>query len=158
MSESGIAEIHPFDVTKLEKGDWISPDRCESVVGMRRTDKNYALRLLAIAQELERQWQQIRVEQITICSEKDGLRICTDDEAVNVNKDRRLSAVRAMERAQVRQCGVDAAKLSTTKIRGLHEREVVVGAAFLVGGRKHAQAELQAHQRSTPRMLPGDKK
>lgn len=154
---SGRAEVHPFDVTKLKKGDTISPERCEEVVGMSRQRKEYALKLLDLKLELERQWQLHLDETVTICCQRDGLHICTDEEAIDVNRRARLGSIRALERAQVRQVGVDINSVNDQKLRDLHERELVVGAAFLLGGRKHSQVALREHKRNAPTMLPPKK-
>lgn len=143
-------EIHPFDVMTLSKGDWLSPDRCEAVIGVRRDRPQYRLKMLALAEEIARLWHRERSEVVTLTQERDGLLICTDDQAVMVNKERRVQHVRGLERSLVRQGGVDTTKLSTDEHRSLHERELVVGSAFLSAGRKAVRAALKPKVRETP--------
>jgi hypothetical protein len=143
-------EVHPFDVMQLAKGDWISPDRCEEIVGVSRTHREYSRKLVSICEHTEKQWARLRDEVAVVVQEKDGIRICTDDEAVPYLRRRREGHVRGLKRTQLRQMGVDTSKLSTPELRSLHERECIVGAAFLLGGKKEQRAMLRAHQRSTP--------
>jgi hypothetical protein len=150
-------EVHPVDVLTLRKGEWLSPDRCEAIVGVRRIHESYRLKLLALGSVIAKQWSDYRDEIVTIKCERDGLLICTDDQAVDENRKRRRANVRGLERAHVRQAGVDTSNLSTKELRELHERECVIGAAFLVGGRREQGAALSAHRRSTPNLIAGKK-
>lgn len=148
--EGGRAEIHPFDVNALGKGDWITPDQCERVLSISREHKDYDLKLLALAQVLERHWREVRDEQITLRCEDGGIRILTDDGAIEENLRRFEQHKRGMGRALVRQSGVDRSKVTSQELLDRHERGLVVGAAFLASGRRAARAALRTHRRSTP--------
>lgn len=145
----GAVEIHPFDVNQLQKGDFISAERCEAVLGVKRSARHYRLELLKLKDQIERQWLDLRDEVITIECERDGLLIDTDERAVGTNRIRRRGHVRGLEHAQVRQMGVDVSNL-TPEQRDQHERECVVGAAFLLGGKREIRAVLKPHQRARP--------
>jgi hypothetical protein len=145
-------------VDELKKGEWISPDKCESLLSVKRDHKLYGLKLMGLGSDLERQWLESKGEVVTLTYEHEGIRICTDDEAVIVLKSRRKQNIRGLERTLTRQIGVDRARLSTNDLRNLHDRECTTGAAFLAGGRINArQAELRAHAANKPSLFP-DKK
>ena len=114
----------------------------------------YSLKLRDLGYELEKSWYKEKEEVITVRCEKDGLRICTDEMAVYVNRDRRKHGIKKIKGALTRQGGVDVENISTDEVRALHERELVVGAAWLAGGQKEERIQLRAHRRQTPGLPP----
>lgn len=143
----------PFDVAQLAKGDRLTPSDLELVVELPRTHKKYALEITKLAHAIEKAWLKERQERVTIACRGDAICILTDEEAVLENKRRRQNHQRGLVRTQKRQAGIDASKL-TAGARKLHERECVVGAAFLLGGRTAVKAtKPRAHRRATPRVL-----
>ena len=142
---------YPFDLTELRKGSWITPEECERVGGVRRTDvKLYGLALLRVKDALERQWLRERTDIITVRTSADGLLICTDDDAVKVNEQRYGSGVSTIRRAFVRQNGVDRRELTSDDTRSLHERSVLRIGAFLAGAKQAVRVALRPTPRSTP--------
>jgi hypothetical protein len=145
------AKPYPFDVHALSKGDYITPAECERVSGVKRDDmKRYPLRLLGLKEALERQWYRERGETITTAVDHDGIRICTDDDAVVTNEQRAQQAKGALRRALVRQNGVDVTKLSGDDVKDKHRSSLTRLAAFIAGGTREVQATLKGHARATP--------
>lgn len=153
---------YPFDVLVLNKGDYIAPEKCEQVAGIRRDalGGRYQLKLLGLRQALERQWERDRGEVITTTVEKDGIRICSDDGAVVTNEKRATQHIRGLRRDLVRQNGVDRSKVSSPELKNVHERSLVRLGAFIAGGQRAQRAALKEHKRNTPGLLSeaGEKK
>lgn len=146
----GVAEVHPVDVLAMRKGDVIPAERCEEILGIKRSDHDaYRCARLGLKVEIERQWHDLRGEVITMRCQGAGLQVCTDAQAVEENRRRRILNINGIKRAQMRQMGVDASRLTPAQ-RLIHERECVIGGAWLVGGEKEARAALRPHVRGRP--------
>ena len=142
---------YPFDLESLQKGSWIPPERCEEVAGCKRVERDYSLKLLSLSSDLARSWFLERREVITTRIEKDGIRICIDDEAIDVNDRRFNSRVSGMRRDHTRLVGIDREKLPSDERRDQQERLVVKQGAFITAGLQAAQqVALQPHVRQTP--------
>lgn len=149
----GTTEVRPYpiDVWKHEKGDWLTPEQCESITGVSRNAPRgkYQLRLLGLRQSIERAWERERDEVITTAVEKDGIRILTDEGAVSTNERRSIQRIRGLASDLAKQNGVDRTKL-TDDGRAKHEKALTRLGAFLAGGRAAVRAALKPHKRTTP--------
>lgn len=141
---------YPLDVNALGKGDYISLEDCEKILGKKREadpDK-YRLALLGLKDLIVRELTRSgRV--LTVNIHHDGIRICTDSEAAEYNKSRFALSVRSMTDATIRNQHVDDAEL-TEEQRAAHRQELVKMAAVTsatIGALKTCRLGAQAHKR-----------
>lgn len=147
------SEVGPyFDLTELKKGDWIPPEQCEYKLGLRRQDRNYQFKLLSLQRSLERHWLMEFGEKITTRIDRDGILICTDDDALVTNQRRVRQRISGLERDHERIGGIDRARLSSDALRNKHDRALSVVGAFLAAGHAAVKAALKpsAHVRAVP--------
>lgn len=117
MSES---ELWPVDYDTLEKGDNISPEKCESILKIKRDDKHYGIELLKLKLTIETAMLE-RQKPVVVRAVNDGLRVMLDNEASEYVARRFLSHERGLVRDHLRGGRVDVSKLSDDE-RKRHER------------------------------------
>lgn len=146
-----VSEPYPLDVWKLEKGQYLDPAFCERCIGARFSDRGLAL--LNLRSFIQTEWRDKRGEIVTVTREHDGLRIHTDETAVDANQRLFDHAKNKVRRSIVQTRGIDRANLSPCG-RSAHERLQVRLAAYKAGARRAERAALRPHVRQTPAALP----
>jgi len=143
MSESthpeGQAGLR-LDYDSLQLGSIVPESYIERLHGVRRLDDPdgwYNNILAPLKVEIERHFKK-RGKLVTAKFERNGIKICTDEEAVHYNKHRRQKGIRDVFRALRRQqgdfhkglVGVDVSKLSPAT-RATLERETCITAQII---------------------------
>lgn len=152
MSAATVVRPYPFDIEQLKKGDLIPPEVCERLCSYPRSHRKYGLELCTLKEALEKQWLEARGEVLTVCIERDGLRICADGDAIGVNEARFNQGRRKLRRLINRVAGIDRGNLTSEQC-GKQERLLVTASAFRFSGEKAMRVALKPHTRQTPGLL-----
>jgi len=143
------ANIHPIDTEVLEKGDYITPEQIEDILGVSRNDKQYPFKLMYLQKKIMMDRQDIYAK-----AEKDGLRILTDAEWTNYEGGLFTNALRAMARSVRRIAAVDVRELTEDE-RTKHDRRQIVMAQTLQGAHSSRREAMKSlpHERSVPGLI-----
>lgn len=139
---SGKVDFSRVDFDSLQKGDEFPPEALEAILQMKKDDPVFPLRLLSFRQVLKTELKK-RGLAVTIRQDQRTLRICTDKEALRVNKRRADLWHDAGWRLLEDKKGVDATNLDTTAERRERERQIEVQGRYM-----------QAIQTETGRLFP----
>lgn len=123
MDEQTILSKYPIDVDALVKGDEISVERVEVIVGVRYTDRRYALAACQLASWIEGE-KLDRGEYVTVATVKGAIRVLTDAEAADYLTRRFAAHEAGLRTSARRKAGVDRSAL-TEDGRAKHDRELV---------------------------------
>ncbi len=102
MQQKHTAKQWPLDIARLNKGDVISADECEEIIGESREGKNYGLRLVNLCDTIMRMAEDdgralpCRIVQ-------DAIEIMTDPQAAKYYAAQYAAGVRQCSRAHRRQ-------------------------------------------------------
>jgi hypothetical protein len=145
----------PIDFEAAQKGDIVPAERLERLTGVKRHEKEYALKVLPIKQQIERGLAEMN-KHMTVIMRGDDLVLLTDEEASEYNERKSKEHLRGFCRSYVRLRHVDVAGLPDDARRAEHTRRLEVAGAYLVAF-KDAQKKLGPvpHKRQTPG-LPGN--
>lgn len=135
----------PIDVEELNKGDVIPSSRIEEITGERCGSDAYQFGKMRLAAFIEVEREQCG-NPVVVKHEQDGLRILTDDEAVDYTEKRFKEALRAAGRAHYRQSAYIDSETLSGGAREKHERNIIVNSRILqamrqarVGGERRRQ-------------------
>jgi hypothetical protein len=129
FSMSMPTEIHPFDCSKLNKGDTIPAAVIETATNSKRTDRNYRLKMLNLRDFI---FKQLIVEKrpATVRISGDTIKILSDSEASPYNDKHFAFGHQKAQRAFARNLFVDRSKL-TEEERITHDHRVYVQGRIL---------------------------
>jgi hypothetical protein len=144
------AKIYPIDTDQLNKGDKITPEEIASIFHAIPGTADYALQSLRLRDYITQRFME-RSEVVTIIAEKNALRILTDAEAAEYNRDAFKKRSRQMLHIHLRACGVDTANLDDKQQRE-HERVLLRQGVVLSHMRYGWKAPLIANERKTPKI------
>jgi len=115
-----------IDVRSLNKGDFLDPDTIEKVVGHKADTPQYGLSCMGLKVSIERDSIGIGTPFI-VKHEKAGLRILTDDEAVDYLEGRHNSHVMGIKRVYAKLNRVDVGKLTGEQEKAYERRMLIQG-------------------------------
>jgi hypothetical protein len=120
-----MTEREPMDVRTLKKGDFIAPEMCEEMTGVRRTSRDYGLALLRLKQRL---YDACSLEQIFLSFgvQKDGLKVHTDDEASNYHYKEAQHGINKMARSFRNMTSLVDRSMLTDGVRNEHDRNTAL--------------------------------
>lgn len=95
-----------FDFDALQKDAWIEAEEMERILGCKRTEKNFLLRVLALRAEIEKKTG------ILSRIQNDKLRLMTDSEAVQWIAKQTVVAIDSLGTCSRRAAAVDKAALN----------------------------------------------
>lgn len=143
---------HPLDASVLKKGDYISPQRCEMIVGVDRKLRDYPLALVKLMDQI-RDLLLREGKEWVLRTEKDGIRILVDSEAaVFTGKVRFRQGMRVMARAHRSALAVDTSNLTQLENKD-HAHQLDVNGKVLQAVRVAKKLALRAHRRKTPKLV-----
>ena len=145
-------QIHyyPFDYDALVKGQYIQPEECERLAGIKRHERMYSLKVQELIDGIHRE-RNARGMPVVAKMQGDGISILTDEEAVTYVKARFRAGLRLAGRSHERAVvAVDVTALSEEAKRK-HERNIEVQGRMLTAAAvEKAKVFLAPHQRQTP--------
>lgn len=141
---------YPFDYNELIKGQYIPPEECERLTKMKRSDRMYSLKVQGLIEGIHRERDARGMPVVARC-QNDGIRILTDEEAVDYTAKRVRDGFRLAGRSHERAVvAVDVTSLSED-LKRKHERNVDLQCRQLTAvGLEKAKFELGPHKRQTP--------
>jgi len=144
-----MTERWPIDVETLQKGDVISIERLEVIIGRPRGAPGFGLEVLKIREMIARQLEVIG-RPMTIRQLHGQLVLC-DDETASVYNPREVEAGwRKSARAHRRNLAVDVSQLDQER-RAQHDRTLVTHSRIFQAMRSaRVDPELQPATRNTP--------
>jgi hypothetical protein len=146
----------PFDYDLLVKGTNIPADECEHVLGISRDSAKYSLAMMNLIEVVQKELT-AREMNVTVVSQKCGIRVLTDEEASTYNAQQCHIALARQIRAFGRLRQVDSSEFDDTN-KMQHDRHLLVIGRTIQGAlneRKIAQKEwLIEHKRDLPLALP----
>lgn len=144
------AKRYPFDFEQLEKGQVIAADAIEPIVKCKRDDKEYALKVLALKEEVERAMRELG-RPVTIAMRGADMHVLSDEDASQYNDRHFVRGLRQCGRSLRRMTEVDVGQLSAERrpehLRRLEVNGKTYGAA--VATRRKSWA-ITGHKRTTP--------
>jgi hypothetical protein len=144
---------YPIDTATLCKGSRILADEIERAINVKRTSRDYSLALLKLRKFIEWRLAERDLEVVT-CSERDDIKILTDDEAAPHTDNEFQNALKKARRELRKQASVDRAGITEDAIRAEHDRALVVNGRTYAGAQKaRRQAMLPPSPRE--RLTPG---
>ena len=123
------SSAYPLDFDALGKGSVISADEVSAAIGLPRHDRRFPLRAMRLADSITSALAG-RGLRVIVRSERDALRILTDEEAVEYTERGFVESMRLAARRHVQARSIDAANLSDTS-RSKLDRSLIVQAAQL---------------------------
>lgn len=131
MNMSAYEEKYNFPFHTLEKGDALSQETIEEILGFKYKDSpdTYGLELMHIRTKAEKVLAK-RGLVVTATTEQKGLQICTDSEAVAVNISRNKSGEKKIKVANYRASHIDKSKIDDDEARELERLKLRQGAVI----------------------------
>lgn len=150
---------YPLDVEGLRKGQVLSIEELEQILGMPRDDRRWQYSLLKLTKKICALRFRLDLPELTMRIEKGKLVICDDEDAALTNSRRSHGRIRGYKRDFRRNLVVDATKLSD-ETKKIHERDLARGALMIAAirgvRRKLLTGEgLNGNGRKTPLMVQG---
>ena len=142
--------IYPIDTDGLSKGSVIPSQEIASICHHTPGTDAYALFCLKLREYIQARFAE-RNEIITVVGERNALRILTDAEASEYNRDQFKRRSKQMVGIHVRACGVDVTALNEDQQKD-HEHTIMRQATVLSHMREGWKAKLITHERTTPRI------
>jgi len=142
---------YPIDPDKVEKGMVITADEIEKALGVKRTEKDYPLRLLAFGKWLEMQ-KYNKGEPVRTKIEGDSVRVLVDNEASAYAERRFGQHIKGCLR-EFQHLSMVNTKALTDPERREHQRRIEKTGKFtqaLLGAKE--QIKLEKHKRKTPQL------
>lgn len=124
QNEQQEAKRFPFDFDALQKGDYITPEKLTEIIGSKPDTQRYKFKVLRIVKQM-RQYLFHKGLVWTIKVEKDGIRICTDEQASEYNPTQYDFARKRMKRLYAQNAAVDISNL-TDETKAAHLRRLQV--------------------------------
>lgn len=143
--------IHPIDIDNLNKGDVISLQEIQKVIGIDPDDDQRAFDLarLALMAKIDTDLQRIG-KQFTVAQVKGEIKVLTDEEASVYNSKRLGNAIRTMQKAHIKISSVETGDFDD-ELKGKHERRVYVSSKFMQSvDNVRKELRLLPHRRNTP--------
>ena len=119
----------PVDYETLKKGDVITADRLEKLVGLKRDNPRYSLAIMSLKQRIQDDLEDIG-SIWTLAIVKNDLRVLTDAEASEYNHRSLLNGMAKMFRSQYRNMAVDVTELTDDQEKD-HIRRIEVDGKIL---------------------------
>jgi len=142
---------YPLDFDSLKKGSIIPPGDVSEAIEMDVLDKNFALKALALAQQIEVELA-ARGEAVTVCVRQGAIHVLTDEEASIYNDASFERGIRRLLRAHRRMMSVDTKQLSEGR-KQEHSDLSMAQARQILAIKKERKALLQPHQDKRPGLL-----
>lgn len=146
-----IYNVAEVDYSQMEKGDVLSVEHCEAVLGISRKANTsaYNLALMGIVSQVQRDlWHAGR--RYTVATHHGQVKVLTDPEASEYNDKHFESGLSKSRRASGRMRMVDVGKLDSEQ-RQHHDRNLVKHSHILSAIRKaRKDLELPPYNRNTP--------
>lgn len=148
------AKIYPIDTDQLNKGDKIPAEVISQICGFSPSDARFSIESLKLKEYIVSRLSE-RGEIVTVISDKNNLRILSDEEAVDYNQYRFRRHFGGMVGSHMRMLGIDTAQLSEAKQKE-HERVCLRQGMVICGAREAWKAPLIANERQTPKISAGE--
>ena len=142
---------YPFDFDTLEKGQLIPADALERILGITRGSPKYALKVLAVREQVIRELKN-RGKIWTVKVEGFDLKILTDEEAVGYNHAQFQQGHSRAARSHVRTKFIDRTALSDAQ-KTTYDRNLLIQATVQQAVRSARRIATQPHVRATPGLL-----
>jgi len=145
---------YPIDYDTLKKGDYITPEQVQDILGKDRESKNYGLHILRLKQIIEDKMEE-RGTPVTAKVQLDGIHILMDNEASEYRDNAFDVGLRKSSRAHAGLLNVDIRNLTEME-KAVHENAAYVNGKTLqaaMAGRKEAHKALP-HKRNVPGLPP----
>ena len=147
------ARIYPIDTDQLHKGSVIHAQEIANIFHAQQGTERFNLCSLRLREYITDKFAE-RSETVTVVSDRGNLRILTDAEAAEYNRDEFKRKSRQMLHIHKRNCGVNTAALDEKQQRD-HERVIMRQSAVLSHMREGWKTPLLAHERQTPKLIEG---
>lgn len=144
------ARIYPIDTDALHKGSVITPEEIQAIFHAQVGTSAYCVAALRLRNYITDRFAE-RNETVTVISDRNALRILTDPEAADYNRDAFRRKSGQMLSIHKRNCGVDQSALNDKQRRD-HERVIMRQSVVLTHMREGWKAPLLAHERTTPKI------
>ena len=122
-------QYHPVDFDALNKGDTIPNDKLEGILGVAVQSKLFKLKALGLRNKIAAKLRE-RGKPATVAVVREGIKVLTDEEAVEYNPRQYRHGLRRARRSHGRLLDVDPGQLGDASKRTF-ERAVVVQGAVL---------------------------
>lgn len=150
-----LTEKYPIDVERLNKGDYIQQSEVERLMGVNfeKDHKSFNFALMTLVKFIETTSKKLG-SPLLCCSEKGGVRILTDSDALVHRSDRHKRNIRSLIRTAEDVGYIDGENL-TNEEKSLHDREMICQSRIVQSVMKERKKlKLEGYVRSTP--LLGD--
>ena len=148
---------YPLDVTTLAKGRVFTIEELETIMGIKRDDPRWWLKLLALRQQIEKLRAKLDLPLLTTRTHRGTLIVCDDGDASVYNRNMGRRGIRRFSRASYRNMAVDVTKLTEEQATA-HGRTIMRQAMMLValrGAQHRALPGPNGNERVTPKMVVG---
>lgn len=144
-------EKYPFDFDAMQKGDLIPAEIIESIVKLPRTDRQFALKLLGLKEQIEDELD-ARGRPVVAKCERDGIKILTDEEARPYTEQQFKIGARKLRRAHLKTCLIDQSNLNDED-RKLHDSQMLIQGAKLAAFRRvRPNLSVDPHESQIPKI------
>lgn len=144
-------EKYPFDFDAMSKGDLIPAEVVESIVKIPRTDRQYALKLLGLKEQVEDELE-ARGRPIVAKCEQDGIRILTDEDARPYTEQQFKIGARKLRRAHLKTCLIDSSNLTVEDRQRLESQMIIQGAKLAAFNKTRPKMAVEPHESQTPKI------
>lgn len=142
-------KYYPLDFDSLQKGDTITVEQLEEIIGHNRLTTRYNLGVLNLCERIRRELED-RGKHITTAVIKGALRLLTDEEAAEYTHRQFKVGLRKSARYHQQQLHVVTTNLSEVQ-RQQHERRIIINSAMLLAANsKRKELTAIEHKRSVP--------
>lgn len=152
MSDEHRAREYPIETDGLRKGSVIDAATIEQAFGVRVGTDKFHLAMLQCQEYVERRLAE-RGEVVVTRQDKNDIRICTDNEAVDYTEREFRRGIRKMARHFAKQRTIDRANLTDEKL-GKHDRSLEVNGRTMSAVRVARKPTALPVKRATP-LPPG---
>jgi hypothetical protein len=141
---------YPFDYDTLFKGQYIPPEECERLTGVRRHERMYSLKVQELIDGIHRE-RNARGMPVVAKGQGDGISILTDEEAVVYVRARFRAGLRLAGRSHERAVvAIDVTALPE-EVKRKHERNIELQSRQLTSvAVEKAKLNFAPHKRQTP--------
>lgn len=153
---------YPFDVSQIEKGDYISPEDLQKVIStsdgspVEIGTTEYRLGVLRIKNWIETELE-IECRDMVLKCEQEGLRVLTDAEAEQYLRRKQALDLRAFERDHRKYTAkIDKTQLDAAQLEQHNSNSIKFG--FILGELRRAKKKIALHpyKNTVPKMFnPG---
>lgn len=154
-------QIYPLDVDTLQKGEWISPERCAAIHGVSPEEDplQFGFETMKLAKRIE--VLSAQTDRRLYChGEKQGIHVMTDEEHTEYARRKRRMGVRKITGAEEILSGTDLREVSE---EGRHrwEREMIISSRMSDTVRRVERGQVPQfapRKKTTPNVLDGSVK